>query len=475
MRERPLRVAVVSGDGLPVSGILTTLRNMLEEAIGRGLVGPSVPIDFGYSWRFDKPGFYPDGGRARYPSWLVPSASVPLGGTVAAGEELLAVRSAVARARTSSAAQLAALEARIERLTAPYEEHFTAWLADTDPDYVLALNMTLSDAVPVTRALHNAARARWGEGRPGGVVFWDHDLFGSYAVREGAERIYPAEPNPFTPLPREPFHRWVVVSPALQDEASRYPTPVRPTYLPNLLPAERPLDEVEDRVATFRDQLDVGPERPVVLAPVRIFPVKGVERSIALVDAMCTYAEERGVPKPCLLVFGALDEDPAYAAVLRRHVDDARHPEAFRLLDGVPLSSFQDERGSWRLDEVDLLRWCAQSGGGVVFTPPVADVESVGLGPALAGLAGVPCATTPFAAFDDVYGPGYHRILIAPGQGVRTAAAEFMEAIAGRRRGDAAVLAALRHNQRLVAERFPPEPWLRFLWDLVEDVRRSAQ
>ena len=69
---------------------------------------------------------------------------------------------------------------RIEHLAAPYEEYFSDWFEHHGVDWVCAVNMTLSDAVPVTLALHRAAQRRWSAGRPGGVLFWDHDLYGSY-------------------------------------------------------------------------------------------------------------------------------------------------------------------------------------------------------------------------------------------------------------------------------------------------------
>lgn len=75
----------------------------------------------------------------------------------------------------------------------PYQSHFESWFEENDIDWVCAVNMTLSDAVPVTMALHRAAEQRWGSGRPGGVLFWDHDLLSSYAMHENDERVYPFE------------------------------------------------------------------------------------------------------------------------------------------------------------------------------------------------------------------------------------------------------------------------------------------
>ena len=47
-----------------------------------------------------------------------------------------------------------------------------------------------------------------------------------------------------------------------------------------------------------------------------------------------------------------------------------------------------------------------------LFEPNTPDVETVGLGPALASLAGMPSVTTAFNALDDVYGPNYRTMRV---------------------------------------------------------------
>src|ERR1700722_1974081 len=65
-----LKIALISGDGLAVSGLLTVFRNVLELAPPGLLSSGPVPADLGYSWRPDKPsGFF--GTRSMpVPPWL---------------------------------------------------------------------------------------------------------------------------------------------------------------------------------------------------------------------------------------------------------------------------------------------------------------------------------------------------------------------------------------------------------------------
>lgn len=42
---------------------------------------------------------------------------------------------------------------------------------------------------------------RYFASRPGGAIFWDHDLFSTYAVHKGNTAVYPTRPNEVTPLP----------------------------------------------------------------------------------------------------------------------------------------------------------------------------------------------------------------------------------------------------------------------------------
>ncbi|MGC4806831.1 hypothetical protein [Micromonospora sp. DT233] len=475
-----MRLAMISGDGLPVSGLLTTFRNVVELARDDGLLELPVPADLGYSWRPDKPTFYPAGAGAHgYPDWLRVTSAVPVpdapAGTPPGPDaddvagEWLALRSAVADAHLLDAAARADLRRRVAALATPYERHFTAWFAEHDADWVIAMNMTLSDATPVTLALHRAARRRWGGGRPGGVVFWDHDLFASYAVHEGAARVYPTGPNEFTPVPQDvPYHRWVVPTEELAAECPAYPTRAKPLVVPLVLPTVRPAT-MADPHREFLAQRGVPPGVPVVLAPVRVFRVKGVEISVALLAAVRREAARRGEPPPHLLVFGTLDEDPEYAAEVLAALRQA--PEGVHFLGGVPLSTHRDDAGRWHLDEVDLLRVAAATCGGVFYTPNRPDVESVGLGPALAAVAGVPFATTAYNALDGAYDGGLDHVHVADPSALDAPAAEFVDQLAQLRAGSPQRRAALARNRETVARSFPPQPWRRLLAELAGSVR----
>jgi ectoine hydroxylase-related dioxygenase (phytanoyl-CoA dioxygenase family)/glycosyltransferase involved in cell wall biosynthesis len=454
-----VRLALVSGDGLPVSGLLSVFRNVVQLGTDLGLLELPIPADLGYSWRPDKPGFYPSGEKAdAYPDWLDVSRATPAGGAELAAE-WLSLRREIAVAGQASPGTRAELGRRCAALAGPYERYFTEWFEAYDVQWVCALNMTISDAVPVTMALHRAARRRWGAGRPGGVLFWDHDLFGSYAVHENGSRVYPPFPHALTPLPGTgPAQWWAVVSPQLAGEVHGYPTPGTPELLPNPLPVIRP-GPLSARQQSFltAHRIDVG--RPVLLAPVRVFHVKGVEIAIRLL-AELRRRRAPGEEAPCLLVFGSLHEDPDYAARVIAAARECGVPEDVRFLDGVPLTTYQDERGGWRLDEVDLLHLAATTHGGVLFTPSRPDVESVGLGPALAAVSGVPVAVTGFNAFDDVYGDAFRCVRIGAGpEALPRAAADLDDWLRGLHRGDPGVRAALDANHELVRQRFPDEPW----------------
>ncbi|WP_405021167.1 hypothetical protein OHV05_33990 [Kitasatospora sp. NBC_00070] len=460
-----MRLALISGDGLPVSGLLTVFRNVVALARQQHELTLPVPADLGFSWRPDKPAFYPEGiDPAGHPDWLDVTTARPVADSARLAKELTWIRDRVAIGETLSPDESRELDARIELLAGPYEEHFTRLLTDHRVDWVVAVNMTLSDAVPVTLALHRAAARYWAAGRPGGILFWDHDLFGSYAVHEGTTRVYPVRPNAFTPLPGgHPSHRWAVVSPGLATEADGYPTALRPTTVPNVLPVVRP--EPTDRHREFLARFGIGPERPVVLCPVRVFRVKGVELSVELLAAVRAETRRRGEPDPVLLVFGSLGEDPEYAAEVLAAVDEFDVAADVRFLDGVPLASHRDRHGRWHLDEADLLALCAASHGGVFFTPNRPDVESVGLGPALAALVRVPCASTGYGVLDEVYGPGFRQVRVLPGA-YPEAGAAFADWIARTRDGDRDTLDALTRNQEIVAERFPDLPWTTLLSQL---------
>ena len=459
-----VELALVCGDGLPVSGLLTVFRNVVTRFQGEADPQEPVPADLGYSWRPDKPAFFPHGTDPdSYPPWLEVSRALPCAGPDLAAE-LLDVRRQVARADALGPGEKARLHRRIEALAGPYEAYFSTWLDEHDVDWVVAVNMTLSDAVPVTLALHRAAEERWGGGRPGGVLFWDHDLFGSYAVHEDDERVYPPAPNEFTPLPgRHHAHRWAVVSEALRAEACGYPTPLEPVTVPNVLP-ETPPEGLEDRHTEFLEQIGATPGRPLLLVPVRVFRVKGVEISIRLFARMLQVSRELGRPEPMLLVFGDLGEDPDYTEEV---LDEALHEkvlEHVRFLDGVPLQSHRGADRLWRLDEVDLLRVGAATGGGVLFTPNRPDVESVGLGPALATIAGIPSAVGDFHAFSDIYGDAFLCARLHRDGDLGRTAEEMLELMRARAHGEPWFAEAMRRNMDRLDSHFPVGPWRR-LWD----------
>ncbi|GLU48297.1 hypothetical protein [Nocardiopsis ansamitocini] len=459
-----VKLALVCGDGLPVSGLLTVFRNVVARFHGKPSPAEPIPADLGYSWRPDKPAFFPNGTEPDcYPPWLDVSTTLPCAGPELA-DELLDVRRLVARADDLDPGEKARLRQRIEALAAPYETYFSEWLDEHDTDWVVAVNMTLTDAVPVTLALHRAAARRWGGGRPGGVLFWDHDLFGSYAVHEGDERVYPPAPNEFTPLPgRHDAHRWAVVSEALRVEASGYPTPLEPVTVPNVLPAA-PSEVLEDRHEEFLEQIGAVPGQPLLLVPVRVFRVKGVEISIRLFSRIREVSREQGRSEPLLLVFGDLGEDPDYT---KEVLDEALHEDVLdhvRFLDGVPLQSYRGADRLWHLDEVDLLRVGAATGGGVLFTPNRPDVESVGLGPALATVAGIPSAVGDFNAFCDIYGDAFLCARLHGEGDLRGTAEKMLELMRARADDERWFAEAMRKNLGRLDSHFPVEPWRR-LWD----------
>ncbi|MFE7618421.1 hypothetical protein [Streptomyces sp. NPDC057496] len=465
-----MKIALVCGDGLPVSGLLSVFRNVVDIAVADGLVELPVPADLGFSWRPDKPVFYPEGvPDAGYPDWLEVTLTRPVPDQHWFAEELTRIRDAVARPDLLSSGQAAELSERIDRLATPYEEYFAQWLDKHQVDWVVAVNMTLSDAVPVTLALHRAAARHWADDRPGGLLFWDHDLFASYAVHEGEQRVYPHVPNAFTPLPgTHPSHRWAVVCEPLARESATYPTGLSADLVPNVLPVPR--RDTTDRRRRFLAQIGADPERPIILCPVRMFRVKGVEIAVGLLAAVRENTRANGRPTPLLLVFGALGEDPEYAQEVLAAVAAADIAPDIRFLDGVPLTSFQDTAGHWHLDETDLLALCRASHGGVFFTPNRPDVESVGLGPALAAVAGVPCATTAYEVLDDIYGDGFRQVLVRP-DAITEAGAEFADRLDRFRRGDEQLHHDLAHNRDIVAARFPDRPWRDLLTDMAALIR----
>ncbi|KPC90255.1 hypothetical protein ADL27_36915 [Streptomyces sp. NRRL F-6602] len=467
-----MRVGLVCGDGVPASGLLTIFRNVVGLGVDLQLLDLPVAADLGYSWRPDKPAFFPHGPREPESSALLePTRQAPPvpGDPGQAAAEWTAIRMSVADSAALPAVERARLHERIDRLARHYRHHFAQWMRRNGIDWTIAVNMTLSDAVPVTKALHAAARDHYRERRAGGVLFWDHDLFGSCAVYDEGVRMYPDRPNEFTPVPHAgPGVRWAVVSEALADEAATYPVPERPRVVPNILPRV-PTEPLEPKHEQFLRDLDLDPRRPILLNPVRVFRVKGVELALELLSAARSASAERGLPSPYLLVFGSLAEDPSYAEEVRSTARRLGLLPDVRFLDGVPLCSVQNADGSWRLDEIDLLRTAAASGGGVVFTPNTDDVETVGLGPALAAVADLPCASTSYAAFTPVYGEDFFVVPVDPDPaGMARSGAELVEAMQSRRAGERRMADLLRRNRAIADRRFPTGPWATLLTEMAK-------
>ncbi|MFV0131639.1 hypothetical protein ACLGI4_28775 [Streptomyces sp. HMX112] len=458
---------------MPASGLLTIFRNVVGLGVNLQLLELPVSADLGYSWRPDKPAYFPYGPAEQETSaWWEPARPAPpvLGDPEQAAAEWNSIRESVAESAALRPAERVQLHERIDRLTDRYRAYFSEWMRRNQIDWTIAVNMTLSDAVPVTKALLAAARERHHENRSGGVLFWDHDLFGSCAdYAEGARR-YPDRPNEFTPLPEAagPGVRWAVVSEALAEEAAGYPVPERPRVVPNILPRV-PTGPLEPRHTQFLDGLGLDPRRPILLNPVRVYRVKGVELALEVLAAARSASTDRGLPAPYLLVFGSLVEDPSYADEV---LSTARRLDLLpdvRFLDGVPLVSVQDGTGSWRLDEIDLLRTAAASGGGVVFTPNTEDVETVGLGPALAAVAGLPCASTSYTAFAPTYGSDFFVVPVDPRPAaIGRSGTELVAAMQANRAGDPQLTGLLRHNRQIVDRRFPTDPWAKLLTELAE-------
>ena len=341
-------------------------------------------------------------------------------------------------------------------------------MAEHAIDWVVAVNMTLTDAVPVTRALASAAEHRFSR-RPGGVLYWDHDLLASCGIidPDTGGRYYPAAPGPQAPVPAgRPHNRWAVVSPALRDEAQGYPTTLEPRLVPNVLPRE-PGTELGERHHSFAARWHMDLHAPVLLSPVRMFSVKGVEITLALAAQMARLLQARGDRPPQLLVFGSLQEEPDYARRVVKTAAGLGIPDQVRFLDGVPLASHQAADGAWHLDETDLLALASATNGAVLFTPSVPDVETIGLGPALAALAGLPCAVTPYDAYSAFYRGALSDVHVHPGEeGSAAAARELLALMAGRARRDPAVLARLESNRAALSRLFPESPWLELLRDM---------
>jgi hypothetical protein len=72
-------------------------------------------------------------------------------------------------------------------------------------------------------------------------------------------------------------------------------------------------------------------------------------------------------------------------------------------------------------------------------------------------------AVTDFTALHAVYGAEHRFALVEPGAGLRAAAEDFVDLLAGNRDGDEQVRASLRRNRELVLADFPDLPWRELL------------
>ncbi|HEC1651063.1 TPA: hypothetical protein R1156_003008, partial [Yersinia enterocolitica] len=241
---KKMKWAVISGDGLPTSGLLTIFRNVVEIAMKKNTIVNEIPADLGFSWRPDKKYFFPAGSqKSHYPIWMkVSTIQRPSTCSDIYADKLLNIRHQVSQYDSLTDTEVNEIEAEIASIADEYETYFINWFEQNAIDWVFCLNLTLSDATPVTLALHRAAKKYWGSKESGGVIFWDHDLFGSYAIYENEDRLYPQSPNSLTPIPQDnPYTQWIVASEALADECKDYPTKSNPLVIPNILPEiERP-------------------------------------------------------------------------------------------------------------------------------------------------------------------------------------------------------------------------------------------
>ncbi|MEU1116915.1 MULTISPECIES: hypothetical protein [unclassified Streptomyces] len=449
-----------------MSGLLTSLRYALDLGERLGVVELPVITDLGYSWRFDK-GFSPDGRDEPYPDWMTPACMKLPGNPEEWGRDLLAVRDRVAGLDELSAPERTELREEIDRLAAPYEQHFRVMLAEVD--VVIAMNMTLTDAVPVTLALLRVLDEMFGDGkRPGRVVWWDHDLLKEYARTTDGKRLYPVFPNELTPLPgANSYTCWATLTPAQLAEAADYPTDAVPILLPPMVPLSIPDGELRADQLEFLAEHGVEEDQPVLVVPKRVVPEKGVALALRLHAATIAEARRRGDPTPVMVVFGSLAEEREHAQDMLDLADGLGLKDLVIWADGVPLSTYRDALGP-HLDELDLLHIARKRWGGVVYTPNVPGVEAASMPPAFAAVAGLPCAVSPFKIFEAVY-PGYSAVMVgASADELGQAAGELLDMLAAVRKADPVVQQKLAKNRDIALRTFGESHWRAFWQELAE-------
>jgi hypothetical protein len=455
-----MRIGVVCGDGLPVSGLLTSLRYALDLGVRLDVVELPVITDLGYSWRFDK-GFYPDGRGESYPDWMTPACMELPGNPDEWGRDLLAVRDQVAGFDELGTPERETLREEIDRLAAPYERHFRVILADVD--VVIAMNMTLTDAVPVTLALLRVLAEMFADGRrPGRVVWWDHDLLKNYARTTDGKRVYPVFPNELTPLPgANSYTYWATLTPAQVAEAAGYPTDAVPILLPPMVPLSIPNEDLGADQLEFLAKYGVKEDQPVLVVPKRVVPEKGVALALRLHAATIAEARRRGDPMPVMVVFGSLAEEREHAQDMLGLADGLGLDGLVVWADGVPLSTHRDALGL-HLDEIDLLHIARKRWGGVVYTPDVPGIEAASMPPAFAAVAGLPCAVSPFKIFKSVY-PGYSAVMVGASAGeLGQAAGELLDMLAAVRSADPVIQRKLAKNRDIALRTFGESHWRAF-------------
>lgn len=470
-----MRLAVVSGDGLAVSGLLTTMRNLVELARLEGLVHGTVPIDFGFSWRPDKESYFPrpSADLVGLPEWLEPSYVVPYESADVAAQSFGRIRQAFAN--DAWVEWQDGLRRQHQQLVAAYSGYFTRWFEANRPDWVIAMNMTLTDASAVTEALYASVDDAVSTGlMRGGLVIWDHDLFGSYAVTEAGERVYPERPTRRVPLPRR-SDKWIVVSERLRIEAQSYGADAQPVFAPSVLPALN--EQPSELAARFLEEHQIPKGAAIHLVPARVFPVKGIEISIRCFARLAEMYEREALDDPILIIFGARDEDLHYGRSLTRLVRELGLEKRVLFADGVPLSSHTTASGSVRLNEIDLLSVANSHNGGVIFTPAVPDVESVGLGPALAAIAKLPCLRTAFGEVGEFsYDRLGHAAFVAddtPGEEA-ACAAYFRQCIDSNGSSDGGA-GQLEVARQIVRREFSATTWLKVLNDMRRQIGEEGE
>ncbi|WP_174851184.1 glycosyltransferase family 4 protein [Yersinia artesiana] len=464
---KKMKWAIISGDGLPTSGLLTVFRNVAEIAIKNNIIINEIPTDLGFSWRPDKVKFFPHGNPdSHYPTWMkVSSIHQHSMCNEDYSNEFTNIRNKVAKYEQLTYKEIINIQKDISLISEQYQNYFINWLEDNDIDCLFCLNMTLSDAVPVTLAIHNAAKKYWEKRNHGGVIFWEHDLFGSYAIYENAERLYPAIPNILTPIPQKnTYTKWIVASEALADECRDYPTELIAEVIPNILPSidESGFNKIHSE---FLNQHNIAAGSTIIIAPVRVFRVKGLEISIDIFNSLLNIYKEKDLLLPKLLIFGNMNEDPEYADYLKEQVNILHLNDDIIFLDEVPLQTYRNKNNKWCLNEVDLLIICHALSGAVLFTPNVKNVESVGLGPALAAIYTIPCAVTEYSAFTEFYGSEYHHIKVDP-DFPRDAAQQLFEWMCMHAAGEIGIKMQLVSNKLLIQSKFPINPWQDFIYQL---------